>query len=616
VLSFAVTFLALPVAAASADSSGWSGTVTRSMSYDFGDHSPNFNKVVETYTATFDGSAGPAGRTNGKTTARRVEDTYSDQGVCGGTGTHTDASAMLVHDELEVSLDPGHTGAYTLGTIGVQVKGPSTATGTCPNSTTAYYIINVGNDIDEDEGAGSTTDPNHIQDSTHTTMNGAAVTTTWNLSKTTEPACHDGLDNDGDHKTDYPFDPGCSSQTDTTEEDPPSDKPACSDGHNNDFDGLSDGDDPGCTGPADTSELGTNQCDNGVDDDGDANFDWPADHDCADVSDTSELASCPGGFPAPRGVKPVRTVHANGGFDITNWFGNQDFAKRMNWNGSVTWCTNGYSLKVLNGEGMMTLDVAAGRLATFYQAFYEGANTFFGSLEGNLKWKPATPTWTQQKIEAVPSQPGTFPASWLIKVKTGELQSCFDPISLLWLGAKGKVVKRTIGNRKAWKKLSNAAQERLLRALQKRYARELAYPARQLKRLASKLRKRYTSQGPSAAEVKRYGSLTFKTGNGTSTKTVKLVAGEPLSRVDAERLAKLESERLRKKDVADARRALDVVKDGLKTLLDKRIPRIFCSHLWTPKFVVRTTMGADAPLTRELRSDKFSPFNSWAHEAG
>ncbi|HWG91440.1 MAG TPA: S8 family serine peptidase [Candidatus Thermoplasmatota archaeon] len=40
-------------------------------------------------------------------------------------------------------------------------------------------------------------------------------------SGTTNPACSDGVDNDGDGKTDYPNDPGCSSSSDTDEYDAP-----------------------------------------------------------------------------------------------------------------------------------------------------------------------------------------------------------------------------------------------------------------------------------------------------------------------------------------------------------------------------------------------------------
>jgi hypothetical protein len=55
------------------------------------------------------------------------------------------------------------------------------------------------------------------------------------------PACSDGLDNDGDLRTDFPEDPGCPF-AEGAEEDP-----ECDDGLDNDGDGHVDFDDPDCT---------------------------------------------------------------------------------------------------------------------------------------------------------------------------------------------------------------------------------------------------------------------------------------------------------------------------------------------------------------------------------
>lgn len=74
-------------------------------------------------------------------------------------------------------------------------------------------------------------------------------------AKTCQPAlCGDGVDNDADGKIDYPFDPGCTSVADDTEENP-TPLPVCA---------------------------------NGVDDDGDTQVDWPADYGCTAASATSE----------------------------------------------------------------------------------------------------------------------------------------------------------------------------------------------------------------------------------------------------------------------------------------------------------------------------------------
>jgi hypothetical protein len=58
-----------------------------------------------------------------------------------------------------------------------------------------------------------------------------------------EPVCTDNRDDDGDGLTDFPADPGCSSEEDSTEDDDCPDGldcPDCSDGDDNDLDGLTD----------------------------------------------------------------------------------------------------------------------------------------------------------------------------------------------------------------------------------------------------------------------------------------------------------------------------------------------------------------------------------------
>ena len=73
-------------------------------------------------------------------------------------------------------------------------------------------------------------------------------------------ACNDGLDNDGDGKTDYPNDPGCTSTADDDESD------AC-------YPTVG----PGCP-----------QCGNGLDDDDDGFTDYPADVGCVSASGIDE----------------------------------------------------------------------------------------------------------------------------------------------------------------------------------------------------------------------------------------------------------------------------------------------------------------------------------------
>lgn len=109
-------------------------------------------------------------------------------------------------------------------------------------------------------------------------------------------ACNDGADNDDDGQTDFPFDPGCTSEEDTSEIDPLAD-PVCSNGFDDDGDGLIDfGEDPQCVSASDRDER--SECSDGVDNDGDGRTDYDRDGDttpdatrdfqCACEADSSE----------------------------------------------------------------------------------------------------------------------------------------------------------------------------------------------------------------------------------------------------------------------------------------------------------------------------------------
>jgi hypothetical protein len=96
------------------------------------------------------------------------------------------------------------------------------------------------------------------------------------------PACSDGLDNDGDHRRDFPRDRGCSSPSDGTEE------PPCRDGIDNDQDGAIDHpDDPGC-GSDDPLAQEAPQCSDARDNDGDGLYDHPEDPECLVPHDNTE----------------------------------------------------------------------------------------------------------------------------------------------------------------------------------------------------------------------------------------------------------------------------------------------------------------------------------------
>lgn len=86
---------------------------------------------------------------------------------------------------------------------------------------------------------------------------GPAGTTPWTtithaVTAATQYACNDGIDNDGDGRTDYPNDPGCSDATDPSELNP---SRQCDDGIDNDSQQGTDTADPDCGGnPDGTSE--------------------------------------------------------------------------------------------------------------------------------------------------------------------------------------------------------------------------------------------------------------------------------------------------------------------------------------------------------------------------
>ncbi len=84
-----------------------------------------------------------------------------------------------------------------------------------------------------------------------------ASCTSSRISPPPVPPCSNGSDDDGDGKTDFPQDPGCTDANDTDETDPPT---ACSDGIDNDGDekidfGNGAGNDPGCSSLSDNNEA-------------------------------------------------------------------------------------------------------------------------------------------------------------------------------------------------------------------------------------------------------------------------------------------------------------------------------------------------------------------------
>ena len=104
-----------------------------------------------------------------------------------------------------------------------------------------------------------------------------------------DPVCSNGRDDDGDGRTDFPADPGCSGPTEEDETgDPP---PACANGQDDDGDTLVDLADPGCGSERDIDESddpAPPACANMNDDDADGYSDFPDDPGCGSEFDDDE----------------------------------------------------------------------------------------------------------------------------------------------------------------------------------------------------------------------------------------------------------------------------------------------------------------------------------------
>ena len=105
------------------------------------------------------------------------------------------------------------------------------------------------------------------------------------------PRCSNGLDDDDDGSIDFPADPGCNGSLDDDEA-----NDACANGRDDDGDGKADYPlDPGCDGVTDEDEADPEvppQCGNGADDDEDGQTDYPADLECGTASQDRERLGC------------------------------------------------------------------------------------------------------------------------------------------------------------------------------------------------------------------------------------------------------------------------------------------------------------------------------------
>ena len=179
------------------------------------------------------------------------------------------------------------------------LDGPGDCVCVCPAGWQDTTACNDGVDNDNDgtiDYNGGTGDPGCTSDS-DSSENDPAI------------ACDDGLDNDGDTFVDYQLwggDPNCADSLDNIECGPVEiyGVPQCSDGVDNDCDGFIDfGSDNECMGPNWNNEMAiTEQCGDGTDNDEDGEIDdagggmgEPADSDCVDQFDISEFNPNPPG---------------------------------------------------------------------------------------------------------------------------------------------------------------------------------------------------------------------------------------------------------------------------------------------------------------------------------
>lgn len=97
--------------------------------------------------------------------------------------------------------------------------------------------------------------------------------------------CSDGIDNDGDTRTDFPSDLGCTDPNDNTES--PDPQSICGNSIIESGETCDDGNTLNGDGCSNTCQI-TFQCSDGVDNDGDTKIDFPNDPGCASTTDNSE----------------------------------------------------------------------------------------------------------------------------------------------------------------------------------------------------------------------------------------------------------------------------------------------------------------------------------------
>ena len=209
------------------------------------------------YTIFFDSSAPNACGTG----------TYSDdQRLTATNANNSGGDYAVVYSDCWTDRTAMHENGHNQGAV--QYDAPF-STGSGAHCNDGYDIMCYSDGGDRDVGMTTFCADKMRFDCRHDTYfdtapePGSYLATNWNLGSplnrfiafdedgVRESACEDGIDNDGDGRTDYPADLGCTGAADADE----TDLPACLDLRDNDGDARRDFPlDPGCSSPLDNDE--------------------------------------------------------------------------------------------------------------------------------------------------------------------------------------------------------------------------------------------------------------------------------------------------------------------------------------------------------------------------
>ncbi len=253
--------------------------------------------------------------------------------------------------------------------------------------------------------------------------------------------CHDGQDNDGDGKIDFPDDDGCIGDDDDDESDAAS--PKCKDGRDNDGDGKIDfPTDPGCFAPNQDDEeddcpdgVACPQCSNGKDDDGNGSTDYPSDSaGCTSASDIDEYTRNPVACGSNVTIKPLPfDGHVTNGMILSS--GASSLASPMCGGAGLE---DVYELRIMSPKVVVaTTDNPGTSIDTVL--YIRGANCSSANSEMTCNDNLST-TNTKSSVTQSISQPGTYylvvdtantsvTGGYELSVKylTGEGETCNGP---------------------------------------------------------------------------------------------------------------------------------------------------------------------------------------------